>query len=341
MMSASASTRLLLIQQRLFTEAESVPAEFKGSCTIVSCSGMKDEVLTVAKEILKLVYRDGFPFESIGVVARSTEPYLSWFQEIFTDHSIPMATTAKSSILSFPLVKAVFLLGGLLTSDYLRSQVIDLLSSPYFNLEPYSAKEVPPRWDLWDPLTRQMGIVKGFEEWRRLERHLKAGVKLQGREEEAEESYETPVTADQVEILWSIIAALHDDLERLPLEAAWSDFAMRWETLLFKYLGLERRVKSRPTSSREEQIGDIVLETLDAVAQMRNLLNGGQIEYETYKATVISIMKDFIDSFPEDRKLNYVVNEIKDSPFAPFVDDEIHHALIKYVLSSVAGTHKE
>ena len=82
-------------------------------------------------------------------------------------------------------------------------------------------------------------------------------------------------------------------------------------------------------------------QTLDVVAQMKKLLNGGQIEYQTYTTTVIGIMKDFIDSFPEDRKLNYVVNEIKDSPFAPFVDDQIHNDLIKYFVSRAAGSNKE
>jgi hypothetical protein len=80
---------------------------------------------------------------------------------------------------------------------------------------------------------------------------------------------------------------------------------------------------------------------VDTLTQMKQWLDDGQIDHPIYKATVIGIMKDFIDSFPEDLKLKYVVNEIIDSPLAPFVDDKIHNELIKYFVSRAAGTNKE
>jgi len=74
---------------------------------------------------------------------------------------------------------------------------------------------------------------------------------------------------------------------------------------------------------------------LDTLAQIRHRLNDRQIDYGIYRAMVIGVMKDFIDSFHDDLKLNYVVNQIKDSPFAPYIDDEIYNELTKYFISKV------
>ncbi len=263
------------IHPRLFrdelSEPLSAPEELNRSCTIVNCSGQKDEVLTVAKEILRLVSRDRIGFDEIGVVVRSMDSYLPWFKEIFPSHGIPMSSYAMGSLMAFPLVKAVVLLSGLVSRDYLRSHMVDLVSSPYFNLEPYCPEKVGPRSDLWDAMTRRLGITKGFEEWRRLERYLEQGVKLQGHGDEDEKPHETSVTAEQIKILWSIVTEVHKDLDGLPEEAPWTDYATRWQALLHKYLGIERREGTSLASSQEDQIGDVVLDTLDNLSALDSL----------------------------------------------------------------------
>jgi len=79
---------------------------------------------------------------------------------------------------------------------------------------------------------------------------------------------------------------------------------------------------------------------LDTLAQIRHRLNDRQIDYGIYRSMVIGVMKDFIDSFHDDLKLNYVINQIKDSPFAPYIDDEIYNELTKCFISKVSGTNK-
>jgi len=259
------------IHRRLFADEASEPQEFNGLCTIFNCSGQRDEVLTAAKEILRLVSREGFAFDEIGVVVRSMDSYLSWFNEIFPVHGIPMAAYAKSPVASNPLAKAVLLLSGLALRDYLRSHVVDLVSSPYFKLKPYCPEKVLPRSDLWDPMTRRLGITKGFEEWRRLERYLERGVKLPNLGNEDGEPHETTVAAEQVNILWSIVAGLHGDMDAFPEEAAWSDYAARWKELLLKYLGLKRREEPSPALALEDRIVTVVLDALDDLAGLDSL----------------------------------------------------------------------
>ncbi len=268
---ANSHNAFAAIHPRLFNEEAVEAPETGGSCTIVNCSGQKDEVLTAAKEILKLVTHGGLAFDEIGVVVRSMDSYLPWFKDIFTDHGIPMATYAKGSVLPFPLVKAVLLLSGVFSRDYLRSHVMDLVSSPYFDLRPYCGEKVTPRCDLWDPMTRRLGITKGFESWCRLERYVDRGVALPRQGDEDDEPSVRSVSPEQIKILLAIVTELHGDMAKLPEEATWSDYASRWKDLLKKYLGLEKRESLSSPVPVEEQIVEVILNTLDELAGLDSL----------------------------------------------------------------------
>ena len=46
-------------------------------------------------------------------------------------------------------------------------------------------------------------------------------------------------------------------------------------------------------------------------------------------------------SFPCDTEtVKVIISQIKDSPFAPYIDDEIYNELTKYLISTVSGTNK-
>lgn len=96
-----------------------------------------------------------------------------------------------------------------------------------------------------------------------------------------------------------------------------------------------------PESESSATFGTKPIENiLDTLAQIRHRHNDRQIDHGIYRTMVIGVMKDFIDSFHDDLKLNYVINQIKDSPFAPYIDDEIYNELTKYFISTVSGTDK-
>jgi hypothetical protein len=71
-----------------------------------------------------------------------------------------MTGVIEEPLAQFPLAKAVILLLNLPAKDYLRTQVIDLLSSPYFQLDSSGMEKVPPRPDMWDLATRELAICK-------------------------------------------------------------------------------------------------------------------------------------------------------------------------------------
>src|SRR5262245_40598846 len=205
-------------------------------CTIISCSSPQDELTVTAKEILRLVTHEGIPFSEIGVVARSLDAYQPGMREIFSQHCIPINTSATEPIRQFPFVKAVLLLLRLAARDYPRSDVVDLLASPSFKLDRFSAGSALPRPDLWDVLTRRLGITKGFDEWRRLERFVAKEIRLAASSGDEEDSRVLHVPAIQVGILWEVFCALYRDLSSLPGEASWSGYVSAWIQLLESHL---------------------------------------------------------------------------------------------------------
>jgi ATP-dependent helicase/nuclease subunit B len=122
-----------------------------------AASGAHDEVWAAAKEILKLADA-GMPYDRIGLVARTLDPYLPLIDSIFRDHQIPFQSSGSHKLGRDPRVKAARLLFTLDAFD--RADVLDLLRSPY-------VREKGGDRELWDQASRHLGIGHGPEEWRR------------------------------------------------------------------------------------------------------------------------------------------------------------------------------
>jgi ATP-dependent helicase/nuclease subunit B len=254
----------------LFTDE--IPSELPQTvnfprCAIISCSGPRDEILTVAKEILRLNRDEGLQFSEIGVVARTLELHTDWIKELFRDHRIPISSSAEEPLIQSPLAKAVLLFLELAGKDYLRSHLVELVSSPFFNFPTVSPQHSTPLPDVWDLLTRRLGITKGIEEWRRLKRFLERGLELGAGEEENGEVRKVSVASEQVAILWRLFMALHHDVSGLPAEASWSDYVELWRQLLEKYLNLQD-VEASGAEFSEQAVRRTILETLTALSNL-------------------------------------------------------------------------
>ncbi len=251
---------------RLFDEERETrhgPLPKDWRCKILSSFGADDEIAAVAKEILRLVSDERMAFEEIGVVARGLESYVSRIKEIFRAHQIPATGSAEEPLVQFPLAKAVTLFINLRSRDYLRSHLIDLVSSPYFNSDPLCAEAIHPRPDLWDLLTRRIGISKGIEEWRRLQRYSSRDLIVSEVWDE-DHPRVARIAAAQIRALWSLIEGLHRDLSALPKEASWTRYVGAWKELLEKYLGISTG-NPKPRSP-EERCSDAIVDILDKLA---------------------------------------------------------------------------
>src|SRR5499426_891463 len=234
-------------------------------CQILNAFGIHDEVGTAAKEILRLVNGDGMTFNDIGVVARTLDAYGPPIKEIFHNHRIPMTGVIEEPLVQFPLTKAVILLLNLPAKDYLRTQVIDLLSSPYFQLDSSGMDKVLPRSDMWDLATRELAICKGIHEWRRLQDYTTRDLIL-SQVAHHDEPRMIRIAAVQIRGLVNIFNEISMDLNTLPPEASWNHYFGVWRGLLKKYLGISPHTDKMELEKSDDLVHTEILAILDRLA---------------------------------------------------------------------------
>ncbi|HEY2987539.1 MAG TPA: PD-(D/E)XK nuclease family protein [Candidatus Binatia bacterium] len=281
LVDSSSKIRNLIQQERAAARASLLPLFSAGAgrprpstladfpITVFSCFSGRDEIDTAAKEIWRLTADEGYSFEQIGVVVRALDPYLPWIKEIFSQHAIPIATSAEEPLVAHPLAKATLLLIHLRSKGYLRSHVIDLFDSPFFN---GALSTAAPRPDLWDLASRRLGIGKGVEEWRRLEKYLARDIVLDETAEEENGPKQIAVPAEQLQALWNLFTELSGDLENLPKEGSWSRYVELWNALQRKWLGGDW-AQSPSAPAVAEAIEEVLerLSALDAVNEAISL----------------------------------------------------------------------
>ncbi|HEY7321934.1 MAG TPA: PD-(D/E)XK nuclease family protein [Candidatus Binatia bacterium] len=233
-------------------------------CQIVNAFGLHDEVGAAAKEILRLVADDGMAFTEIGVVARSLEGYGPAIKEVFRNHAIPIAGVIEEPLAQFPLTKSVILLLNLRAKDYLRTHVIDLVSSPYFRLDAAAMETGRPRPDMWDLATRELAICKGVREWHRLKAYTSRELLL-SQVSHDDEPRVIRIAAAQIRGLANVFNEILMDLNALPAEASWRHYVDAWKAILQKYLGIADHGVTDSMDS-ETLLRDEILSILDRMA---------------------------------------------------------------------------
>jgi hypothetical protein len=149
--------------------------------------------------------------------------------------------------------------------------VIDLLTSPYFQLQNIAGDQSLPRPDLWDLATRELAICKGVVEWRRLRRYNHHDLVLRQISDDDEPRI-IRIAAKQLASLADIVETLVADLMQLPPQASWQEYAAAWKILLKKYLGIAPPVEMVAPSIDTEP-GAEILDVLDQLAGLDSVEN--------------------------------------------------------------------
>jgi len=218
---------------RLFADEPSDAPSPDRRGRVFSCSGARDEVLTVAKEILRVVEDEGVGFAEIGVVARSLEPYGGLVAREFSAHGIPFALTAQQPVVLFPLAQGVVRFLRVASGPPTREDLIDLISSPFFFGTAWlgDATATP---DLWDTVSRRAGVTTGWDSWRRLERLTSDGDGVMS-------GWSGGSWREETARLTRIVEGLRRGCAALPREASGAEHAAAWRELLERVLGLVTR----------------------------------------------------------------------------------------------------
>src|SRR5712692_2604553 len=268
--------------------ATELAAEVRGACRIVSAIGIEDEVSAAAKEILRLIEDCHYDPLEIGVVARTLDPYLPTLRRIFDDNRIPFACPVGEPLIHEPLVKTIIRFLRLPVEAFPRASVIEVLTSPAFRIAPREGtdlKSVPgpapisstsftPRPDLWDWATRRLGIVRGNPEdgslgdWLRLERAAKTGITVP-----ADDDAEQPrpaIAAEQVALLFDLVARLHRALSALPDTAGWAAYTEAFRQLLPEYFHLPA-LETGVSDTHADRVQTAIKASLESVASLEQL----------------------------------------------------------------------
>lgn len=135
---------------------------------IVSAVGEQGELQFACQSILRLVETEGYAFHEIGIVARNLEGYSPFLNRIFQEHRIPFSSTGTRAFLEEPWAKIWWQLAGLKQDDFPVQAVMDILTSPYFCSKGQYARSLPEDAHWWWRLVRQMRIIRGLADWKRL-----------------------------------------------------------------------------------------------------------------------------------------------------------------------------
>lgn len=144
----------------MFTDRPSGEIPGPESLAVVSASGFHDEVWGAAKEALRLHERDGVPYRSIGVVARTLEPYREHLQSVFSENKIPFEMSAGIPLLSFPSASVMAAFVSFARNGLRAHDLSALLACGYF-----CPDDVSPRWKA---LSAACGSCSGLRQWEAL-----------------------------------------------------------------------------------------------------------------------------------------------------------------------------
>ncbi|TLY39762.1 MAG: hypothetical protein E6K59_11730, partial [Nitrospirae bacterium] len=252
--------------------ADEMPPAVRGTCRIVSAIGVEDEVAAAAKEILRLIEDSHCDPLEIGVVARTLDPYLPALRRVFDDNRIPFACPVGEPLIHEPLVKTIIRFLRLQVETFPRPSVIEVLTSPAFRLA--SKPDLVPRPDLWDWATRRLGIVRGnpidgsLGDWVRLERAAKTGIAVP-TDDDAEQPL-VAIAAEQVALLFDLVARLHRALSALPETAGWEAYTEEFRTLLPEYFHLPAWETSA-SDTHADRVQTTIKACLQSVASLDRL----------------------------------------------------------------------
>jgi len=222
--------------------AEEIMPGARSGCRIISAVGPEDEVAAAAKEILRLIEDHDFDPMEISVVVRALDAYLPVVRRVFEENKVPFACLVGEPLIHEPLAKTIIRFLRLRVESFPRAAVLDVLTSPSFKLSVFCESDKTPRPDMWEWITRKLGITRGdpagesLGEWQRLEQAVH--LHRDRPDDEDEESLERTMTSGQMGLLGELVKRLHADLSAIPVRAGWGEYAAMFSRLLPLYFDL-------------------------------------------------------------------------------------------------------
>lgn len=262
----------------------------QGFCRLVTVSGANDEIDVVAKEILALVHEQRIPFHDVGVVGRTLAGYEDVLPRVFSAHGIPFQATLRRPLSQYPFPQTLLRLLALRLPDSDRNATFDVLHSPFVNWETFCPDLTTPHPDVWEQLSRQVGIEQGLQERERLVRFFETGVPMPRKRRQGEDT----IAGEEVRNLWHVLDRLHQLLVVFPEEASWevfTDLALALMDCVLMSPSLDRDTSQ--ADPEVERMANVYQGVQECFSEIRALTDvSGPVQYAEFLATLKRFMEE-------------------------------------------------
>jgi RecB family exonuclease len=217
------------VRRVMFTQPAKPGIAADGSLRLVSAPDPSREVRAAARACLEWA-REGVPFWDMAVAYRQGESYLPLVEAVFVEAGVPVYLHEGSPLAERPLGRQTLGLLELFDGEMSRQAVMDFLTDARFP-EALHEEYGGISGARWDSLSREAGIVKGTDEWRK---------RLRAIETDAAEQEVPPdwvrQRAQDAERLARFIAELDRRLREQPTRATWATHLDYLQILLARYV---------------------------------------------------------------------------------------------------------
>ncbi len=191
-------------------------------------------------------------------------------ESVFAEFDLDVEILWNRPLLAFPLVRTLLGILKIPLDDYPRSKVIDVLTSPFFDLEKFLG-EAPSFPGLWENASKRAGIIKG-DDWEiYLERLLESLGKYPistSDEEEFDKAEEILKLKESTKSLVKAIKRLRELLSPVPNISSFAELAEFTRTLLLNHFELKGDTSSITEQERVTRRIQEILRRLESCERM-------------------------------------------------------------------------
>ena len=264
-------------------------------CRLITVSGANDEIDVVAKEILALVHEQRIPFHDVGVVGRTLAGYEDVLPRVFSAHGIPFQATLSRPLNQYPFPQTLLRLLALRLPGPDRNAIFDVLHSSFVNWQTLCPDVTTPRPDVWEQVSRQVGLEQGLRERERLVRFFETGVPMPHKRRQGEST----IAGAEVRNFCHVLDRLTRLLDAFPEEARWEVFTDRTVALMDDVL-ISPSSNHDARARRKEQgmegavkFSHVYQAVQECLAEIRALTDvSGPVRYAEFLATLKRFMEE-------------------------------------------------
>ena len=228
--SRDADSTLGRVRVRMFTPRVKPALAADGTLRLVSAPDPSREVRAAARACLEWA-REGVPFWDMAVAYRQAETYLPLVEAVFVEAGIPVYLHEGSPLAERPLGRQTLGLLALFDSDLSRQSVMDFLTDARLP-EALHDEDGVISTSRWDSLSRDVGIVRGAEQWQR----RLAAVRTEADDDDGAVPDWVKQRSEDAGRLARFVAELDRRLRERPPRATWAAHLDYLQALLARYV---------------------------------------------------------------------------------------------------------